>query len=113
MRRTKPSLPWCSLGDRHCAYIPWSAIHGSPFEFVQRCVDSNCPTDQGNQQWNIEADTVWGYAAPTRLEQIIDNVLSNAIRYTPAGASIRIRFFEKDLDGVIEVIHRSPGLKYM
>lgn len=80
-------------------------------KFVQRCVDSNRSTDQGNHQWSIETDTVWVHADPTRLEQIIDNVLANAIRYTPAGGSIRIRVFEKDSNAVIEVHDTGVGIQ--
>ncbi len=39
---------------------------------------------------DILGDPVWLYADPTRLAQVVSNLLNNAARYTPAGGRIRL-----------------------
>lgn len=53
----------------------------------------------------VEAD-----ADPTRLEQILDNLLTNAVKYSPEGQSIRVSL-QRDGDGaVISVRDQGIGL---
>jgi signal transduction histidine kinase len=44
----------------------------------------------GQHQISLQVEPAWVDADPTRLEQIIANLLDNAIKYTPAGGSIEV-----------------------
>jgi signal transduction histidine kinase len=55
-----------------------------------------------------EADQV--YADPHRLEQAVDNLVANALRYTPSGGRVTMR---ADIDGgaiVLKVVDTGPGI---
>lgn len=47
---------------------------------------------------------------PQRIEQILNNLLSNAIRYTPEGGTIYIRLFTEGDDVLITVRDTGPGI---
>jgi two-component system sensor histidine kinase BaeS len=47
---------------------------------------------------------------PERLAQVVDNLLSNALRYTPAGGHIAVRLSARDGDAVIEVSDTGIGI---
>ncbi len=50
-------------------------------------------------------------ADPARLRQALENLLSNAVRYTPAGASVVVSIeAAADRAAVVEVTDRGPGI---
>lgn len=58
----------------------------------------------------LQAEPVWINADRTRLEQIINNLLINAIKYTPAGGRIDIRVFPEKNDAVLVVQDTGIGI---
>ncbi|OAI51095.1 hypothetical protein AYO46_01950 [Betaproteobacteria bacterium SCGC AG-212-J23] len=65
----------------------------------------------GQHKWSDELQPVWVQADPTRLEQIIANLLMNAVKYTPAGGSIRITVGKQGGDAVLEVADNGIGMR--
>jgi len=49
-------------------------------------------------------------ADPTRAEQIVANLLTNAAKYTPEGGRVTLRAFPDDADAVIQVSDTGVGL---
>jgi signal transduction histidine kinase len=49
-------------------------------------------------------------ADPDRLAQVLANLLSNAVRYTPAGGSITVRVERRPADVLISVVNTGDGI---
>lgn len=63
-----------------------------------------------NHQVEVDLQDVWVNADPTRLEQIINNLLTNAIKYTPEGGCISISVRDDGAEAVLEVKDTGFGL---
>jgi PAS domain S-box-containing protein len=60
-------------------------------EAVRRCADALAGTEQtGRHRLEIDARPVWVQGDRSRIEQVVMNLVSNAIKYTPAGGRISI-----------------------
>lgn len=57
-----------------------------------------------------ELDDVTCKADPNRVRQVVSNLLSNALKFTPAGGSVRLRLRSDDRDAVITVSDTGPGI---
>lgn len=55
-------------------------------------------------------EPVWAEADPTRLEQMIDNVLVNAIKFTPPKGSVKVTVRRNDREAVISVRDSGIGI---
>ncbi|MGH2410265.1 MAG: ATP-binding protein, partial [Chloroflexota bacterium] len=53
---------------------------------------------------------VWAYADPLRIEQVFDNVLGNAVKYSPAGGEVRIEVERVDTLAMIQVRDQGIGI---
>lgn len=53
---------------------------------------------------------VVAYADRTRLAQVLNNLVSNALKYSPPNAEIQIRVIESENYVVIEVVDEGPGI---
>lgn len=78
-------------------------------EVVRAAVETLSSTGKlDNHQFTSELTTAWVDADPTRLDQIVANLLTNAIKYTPAGGSINVRVITTD--DVARMIVTDSGL---
>jgi signal transduction histidine kinase/CheY-like chemotaxis protein len=55
-------------------------------------------------------ESVWVEADPTRLEQIATNLLTNAVRYTPAGGGVRVTVGAEGAEAVFRVADDGIGM---
>jgi signal transduction histidine kinase/ActR/RegA family two-component response regulator len=83
-------------------------------ETIRQAVEAARPAiDQQRHELQLilEHDaTLWVYADPTRLEQIITNLLTNAIKYTRKGGEIRIEARRDGSEAVISVSDTGIGI---
>jgi signal transduction histidine kinase len=80
-------------------------------EAVTRCAETLRTTDIKQHVWHIAAEPVWVDADATRLEQMISNLIVNAIKYTPVGGSIHIALSEVAGEAVLEVRDSGIGIE--
>jgi len=58
----------------------------------------------------LEAQSTLLEADPDKLRSVLDNLISNAVKFTPAGGTITIRARAMSGEAVIEVIDSGPGI---
>jgi signal transduction histidine kinase len=58
----------------------------------------------------LEAGAVWVDADPTRLDQVLGNVLANALKYTPSGGAIVVRVRPEPSCALLEVEDTGAGI---
>ncbi|MGA0609299.1 ATP-binding protein [Caldimonas sp. KR1-144] len=64
---------------------------------VERIAATARVTGSGKEhEISVRADEVWVDADITRIEQVINNLLTNALKYTPAGGRIRFEVTRQD-----------------
>jgi PAS domain S-box-containing protein len=58
----------------------------------------------------LETEPAWVDADETRLAQVVDNLLTNAVKYTPAGGSVRMTVRCEGDDAVIRIADTGIGI---
>jgi signal transduction histidine kinase len=61
-------------------------------------------------QLTLDLQEVWIDADPTRVEQVVNNLLNNAIKYTPPGGHIKVRVAADAGQALLEVSNSGPGI---
>lgn len=67
----------------------------------------------GEQQHQIQVecdDGLWIQGNPGELHSVVSNLVTNAVRYTPAKSAIIIRWFHNDQGARLEVEDNGPGI---
>jgi signal transduction histidine kinase len=64
----------------------------------------------GRHEINVTSAAAWVYADRTRLEQIVDNLLFNALKYTPQDGSIDVAVYPEGRDAVLAVRDSGVGI---
>ncbi len=63
-----------------------------------------------NLHVRLNCEKVTAYADSEKFRVIIDNLISNAVKYSPTGGNIFIRLFKDGSNAVIEVSDEGPGI---
>ncbi|RMF49408.1 MAG: GAF domain-containing protein [Anaerolineae bacterium] len=68
--------------------------------------------EEKTQQLNvaIEPDLPTLLASPTRLQQVAENLIGNAIKYTPVGGRVEVRVFQEEHQVILQVSDNGPGI---
>ncbi|MEO8017996.1 MAG: ATP-binding protein [Pseudomonadota bacterium] len=65
----------------------------------------------GEHTLDLSLDPVWIFADATRIDQIVGNLLTNAVKYTPAGGTISLRTRRDGAQAVFVVADTGIGLE--
>jgi signal transduction histidine kinase len=79
-------------------------------EVLRACCDAKILVDAGKHDWQVDVEHAWVNGDRTRLEQIVDNLLHNAIKYTPASGRIAVRLRHVGGRAVLEVSDSGIGI---
>jgi signal transduction histidine kinase len=68
--------------------------------------------DSAGVALTVEAgeDLPWLELDPGRIRQVLNNLLANALRYTPSGGVVSIHYTQDDRQALIEVHDTGPGI---
>ena len=78
---------------------------------VQESADVRAPAfEERGLTLTVDASSAIVAGDAPRIRQIVDNLLSNALRYTDAGGSVTVRSFVDGAHGVIEVTDTGIGI---
>src|SRR5579863_4511143 len=78
---------------------------------AQRCIVQLAPRAEQRQiELEVEGGPHWVHGDPVRIEQIVTNVLSNAIKYTGDAAVIHVKLAAEDGDTVLSVTDDGLGI---
>jgi signal transduction histidine kinase len=61
---------------------------------------------------SVSAVPLWVEADATRLKQIIDNILGNAVKYTPSGGRVDVTVDAEGGEGVVRVLDTGIGIAH-
>jgi signal transduction histidine kinase len=79
---------------------------------VARCMATlHTAVETGQHEIVVETEAVWVDADETRLDQIIGNLVSNAVKYTPAGGRVHVKVVPDGDSAVISVEDTGIGVE--
>ena len=78
---------------------------------VQRVQETLAITGEAREhELYLELDDVWISGDAVRIEQVVTNLLTNAIKYTPAGRAIHVTVWQEGEAGVLQVQDAGMGI---
>jgi signal transduction histidine kinase len=77
---------------------------------LRHCCETKQVVDAGAHAWTVDVAPLFVDGDVARLEQVFDNLLHNALKYTPAGGAIAVRAYGQDGMAVVEVADTGVGI---
>ena len=78
---------------------------------VRNCIESLRATDRASHyRWQVRTEPVWVCGDPVRLEQIVNNLVVNAMQFSPQNGEILVTVSTDASHAVLEVGDSGPGI---
>ena len=78
---------------------------------VRRCVEGIRSTERASgYRINMDAESVWVDADPVRLEQVLNNLISNAIKFSAMGSTVEITVRAQGARAIVTVRDQGTGI---
>src|SRR6266540_611136 len=91
--------------------ISLTRSHVNLAESVERCLKTLDGTDRTSRHAiSMESEATWIEADPVRIDQILVNLIANALKYTPAGGKIKISVQPVSDESVFEIEDTGVGM---
>jgi signal transduction histidine kinase len=91
--------------------ISLTRSHVDLAESVERCLKTLEGADRSSRHLvSVQSEPTWIEADPVRIDQILVNLIGNALKYTPAGGKISIRVEPASDECVFEVTDTGVGM---
>ena len=78
-------------------------------EAVERCLRAHA-SERTSLHIEVQCQPTWIYADSNRIEQVIENLLDNAVKYTPATGSIRVSVASQGEFAILRVEDTGVGI---
>jgi two-component system, sensor histidine kinase len=88
-------------------------LHRQPVDMadaVRRCVATFTSDPRIDRHIEVSTEPVWVDGDAVRLEQVLTNVVTNAVKYTPKGGRIRVTLRAEGTDAVFTVNDTGVGI---
>jgi signal transduction histidine kinase/ActR/RegA family two-component response regulator len=77
-------------------------------EAVKRCLRAHASDSAGRIE--VQYQPAWVYVDPDRITQVIDNLLNNAVKFTPATGSIRVSVAREAESAILRIEDAGAGI---
>lgn len=77
---------------------------------VSTVADALCEDGGSRIQLDLPAAPLWANVDGARIQQVVTNLVSNGLKYSPGGDPVDVRVFQDGDSGVIEVEDRGVGI---
>src|SRR5204863_1026998 len=89
-------------------------LHREPFDLSELVAHTVRTWEQSQRvapgRIRIDARTAWIHADRARIEQVLANLLDNAVKFSPAHTVIHVAVREDDGQGLLEVSDEGEGI---
>jgi two-component system sensor histidine kinase VicK len=93
--------------------VKWNKNHYDLVKIVQSSVMKVEMTAKNKNQrltYASQGDSMWGYYDSDKIEQVVLNIVSNAIKYTPQDGEIKVFLEREENKGIIRVVDNGMGI---
>lgn len=78
---------------------------------IKRCIDAIRGTERAlGFHFKLDVESVWVNADPVRIEQVLNNLVSNAVKFSPVGSTVDVVLREEDAHAVVTVQDQGSGI---
>jgi signal transduction histidine kinase/CheY-like chemotaxis protein len=91
------------------------ALERRPLDLAELVARVTATMDQGGRTARhvvtVEAEPAWIDGDPLRIEQVVTNLVENALKYTPAGGAVRVTVRPEAERAVLSVVDTGVGIR--